>query len=302
MMMTSLHLAIREGKESVEMLFNKVIDSIETKASNLIKREKGDYIDNEGLLMCGKCNTRKQCVVEVFGKKRMPYCMCKCAKEKANAEYAELERQERMRMINELRTMGFPDEEMRSWTFENDDHANPKVSNVAKSYVENFPLMLKEGKGLLFYGNVGSGKTYIAACIANSLIDEGHPCLVTNFPRLINAISGMYEGKQQYIDGLNKFDLLVIDDLAAERDTEYMNETVQNIIDNRYRCGKPLIVTTNLSLNDIQNPTDIKRQRTYSRLAEMCFYVKVISKDRRKNRYDSDYQKFRELLGLGKIP
>lgn len=207
-----------------------------------------------------------------------------------------------MRMINELRKMGFPDEEMRSWTFENDDHANPKVSKVAKSYVENFPLMLKEGMGLMFHGNVGSGKTYIAACIANALIDQGYPCMVTNFARLINTISGMYEGKQQYIDGLNKFDLLVIDDLAAERDTEYMNETVQNIIDNRYRCGKPLIVTTNLKAKEFQNPTDVKKERTYSRLRKLCIPVKVIGADRRKKQLENNYKKYEELLGLTKDP
>lgn len=282
------------------MLFSNVISSVEAKASQTIKREQSDYIDNEGLLMCGNCHTRKQCVVEVFGKKRMPYCLCKCAQEKDEAEKAELERQERMRMINELRTMGFPDEEMRSWTFENDDHANPKVSNVAKSYVENFPLMLKEGMGLMFHGNVGSGKTYIAACIANALIDQGYPCMVTNFARLINTISGMYEGKQQYIDGLNRFDLLVIDDLAAERDTEYMNETVQNIIDNRYRCGKPLIVTTNLKAKEFQNPTDVKKERTYSRLRKLCIPVKVIGADRRKKQLAENYKKYEKLLGLNK--
>lgn len=284
------------------MIFTKVIDSIEAKASSFIRREDEDYIDDEGLLMCGKCNTRKQCVVEVFGKKRMPYCLCKCAQEKAEAEKAELERQKRMERINELRNMGFPDVEMKNWTFINDDQANAYVSEIARRYVSNFPKMLEKGKGLLFHGNVGSGKTYIAACIANALIDKGYPCLVTNFPRLINTISGMYEGKQQYIDGLNKFDLLVIDDLAAERDTEYMNETVQNIIDNRYRCGKPLIVTTNLSIEEIKHPSDIKKQRTYSRLTEMCFYVQLISKDRRKTRYNSDFKEFRELLGLNKIP
>lgn len=283
------------------MIFTKVIDSIEAKASSFIRREDEDYIDGEGLLMCGKCNTRKQCVVEVFGKKRMPYCLCKCAQEKAEAEKAELERQKRMERINELRNMGFPDVEMKNWTFINDDQANADVSEIARRYVANFPKMLEKGKGLLFHGNVGSGKTYIAACIANALIDKGYPCLVTNFPRLINTISGMYEGKQQYIDGLNKFDLLVIDDLAAERDTEYMNETVQNIIDNRYRCGKPMIVTTNLSIEEIKHPSDIKKQRTYSRLTEMCFYVQLISKDRRKTRYNSDFKEFRELLGLDKI-
>lgn len=280
------------------MLFDKVIDSIETKASQSILRDSSDYIDDEGLLMCGKCQTRKQCVVEVFGKKRMPYCLCKCAQEKAEAEKAELERQARMEKINELRNMGFPDEEMKNWTFINDDQANADVSEIARRYVANFPKMLEEGMGLMFHGNVGSGKTYIAACIANALIDKGYPCLVTNFPRLINTISGMYEGKQQYIDGLNKFDLLVIDDLAAERDTEYMNETVQNIIDNRYRCGKPLIVTTNLKAKEFQNPTDIKKQRTYSRLRKLCIPVKVIGADRRKKQLADNYKKYQELLGL----
>lgn len=151
-----------------------------------------------------------------------------------------------------MRSMGFPESEMHRWTFAADDGADPKTTGIAKRYVEKFDLMKERGKGLLFFGSVGTGKTFHAACIANALIDRGYPCLVTNFARLVNTLSGMYEGKQQYIDSLNKFDLLVLDDLAAERDTEYMNEIIQNIVDSRYRAGLPTIVTTNLTANELK--------------------------------------------------
>lgn len=158
--------------------------------------------------------------------------------------------------------------------------------------------MRERGKGLLFFGTVGTGKTFHAACIANALIDKGYPCLVTNFARLVNTLQGMYEGKQQYIDSLNKFDLLVLDDLAAERDTDYMNEIVQNIVDSRYRAGLPTIVTTNLTADELKNPADIRKARTYSRLLEMTFPVEVKGADRRKAKLASDYNEFSDLLGL----
>lgn len=158
--------------------------------------------------------------------------------------------------------------------------------------------MRKAGKGLLFYGGVGTGKTFAAACIANALIDQGKPCLVTNFARLVGTIGGMYDGRQEYIDGLDRFELLVIDDLASERDTEYMGEIVHNVIDARYRSGKPLIVTTNLTLAELGNPTDVRRQRVYSRVLEMCFPVEVSGGDRRRERFSDNTEEMAKLLGL----
>ena len=55
-----------------------------------------------------------------------------------------------------------------------------------------------------------------------------------------------------------------------ERGTEYGLEQVYNVIDSRYRCGKPLIVTTNLSLDELQHPQDTPHARIYDRLLEMC--------------------------------
>jgi len=279
------------------MNFESVINSIEEKAADSVRAEQGDYII-DGLLYCGKCNTPKQTRVEIFGKVCTPYCLCKCEVERRKKEDEERERIAFEKRIKEMRRVGFPDDEMQNWTFDKDDHANEHITSVAKKYVENFDTMRADGKGLLLYGTVGTGKTFIAACIANALIDKGFPCLVTNFARLINTISGMYDGKQDYIDGLNRFALLVIDDLATEADTEYRNEIVFNVIDSRYRAGLPLIITTNLTGEELKNTADIRKQRIYSRIFERCIPLEVKGVDRRRDKLRNDVKAYADLLGL----
>ena len=279
------------------MDLSKVFNGIEERAKQTIKAAEGDYFV-DGLLYCGKCNTPKQCRVAIFGKERTPMCLCKCEVEKRDREEAERKKIERMMEIQKLRRMGFPESEMYKWTFAADDMEHPKISGVMRNYAGNFEKMRQKGKGLLLYGSVGSGKSFYAACIVNHLIDEGIPCLMTNFSRLVNTIQGMYDGKQDYIDGLNRFDLLVIDDLSAERDTEYMNEIIFNIIDSRYRAGLPLIVTTNMTAEEIKNPADIRKQRIYSRLLEMTIPIEVSGYDRRRQKLKDDYAEFTDILGL----
>jgi DNA replication protein DnaC len=278
------------------MNMEPIIDGM-VKASEAL-RDAEDYIGPDGLMWCGKCNTPKQARVEFMGKVRTPYCLCKCMTEKRDAEEAAWKMQQQLDRVRRLRKMGFPDAEMTRWTFERDDQVNEHLSTVARKYVDNFAEMRKRGKGLLLFGDVGRGKSFMAACIANALIDQGHPCLVTNFARLTNTIQGMYSGKQEYIDGLDSFELLVIDDLASERDTEYMQETVTSIIDARYRSGKPLIITTNLTAQELKAPTDMRKQRIYSRLFEMCVPFEVKGSDRRKQRLKSEYDEMADLLGL----
>lgn len=276
-----------------------IIEGIAKVSESAIPVNDGDYIDDEGLLCCGKCHTRKQTIIVLAnGKQLKPRCVCKCEQERMHAEEENRKAQDHAEKVRELRKMGFPDTEMSRFTFENDDRSNEYISDVAIRYADNFTTMYSKHKGLLLFGTVGTGKTYIAACIANALIDRGYTCLVTNFARLTNTISGMYDGKQEYIDGLDRFSLLVIDDLASERDTEYMNEIVTNIIDARYRSGKPLIVTTNLTSEELKNPRDVRKQRIYSRLMEMCIPLEVKGTDRRKKKLIDEKNEFDELLGL----
>jgi DNA replication protein DnaC len=280
------------------MNIENIIDGLEKKASIAIKAEQGDYVGEDGLLYCGKCNTKKQTRITILGVERTPYCLCKCQAEQRDREEAERKRIEFEKRIKEYRRMGFPESAMQSWTFANADGSNEQILNAASKYVENFAEFRKDGKGLLLFGTVGTGKTYAAACIANALIDQGYPVLMTNFARIANTVSGMWEGKQEYYDSLNRFPLLILDDLSAERKTEYMQEIVFNVIDARYRAGLPLIVTTNLTSEELKHPSDISYQRTFSRLLEMCLPVKVEGKDKRLEKLKADIQPMKDLLGL----
>lgn len=277
-----------------------ILENMACEASQDSHYEKGDYLNEDGLLMCGKCHTPKQCRFTAAwdGKEKKPYTPCACALERRIAEEQARQAQNLRLEVNRLRKLGFPDSEMANWTFNTDDGTNKTASDIAHRYVDNFDEMKRHGKGLLFYGPVGTGKTFLAACIANELISQGRPCLVTNFARVTNTIQGMFDGKQRYLDDLNRLDLLVIDDLSAERDTSYMNEMIFNIIDSRYRSGRPLILTTNLSKEELINQPNTDKQRIYSRLIEMCFPVEVKNVDRRKKKAQEDSEDLRRLLNL----
>lgn len=277
------------------------LNGIEREARKANAPADGDYMGDDGLLYCGTCRKPKQCRVSDWlgsGTDKVLPSACECALEERRRFEERMKAEERRRELDKLRRAGFPDAEMRKWCFAADDGGSGKAMDVAHRYVDNFARMLESGKGLLLYGNVGSGKSYIAACIANALIDSGTPCMMTNFARIVNQLSESFDGRQRYIDSLNRFDLLVIDDLAAERDTEYMWENVMNVIDSRYRAGLPLVVTTNLTLDDFRTPADIKRERVYSRLVEMCIPVKVAGKDRRGAKAAQSMSELRSLLGL----
>ena len=277
-----------------------LIETMVRKASQDSHYEEGDYLSEDGLLMCGKCHTPKQCRFTATwdGKEKKPYTLCDCARARRDAEEQARQAQNLRIEVNRLRKLGFPDSEMAEWTFAHDDGTDPKTTSIAHKYVDNFPEMKKRGKGLLLYGPVGTGKTHAAACIANELINQGRPCLVTNFARITNTLQGMFDGKQRYLDDFNRLDLLVIDDLAAERDTSYMNEMIFNIIDSRYRSGKPLIVTSNLTQAELTAPCSVDKERIYSRLLEMCVPVEVKGADRREKKLQDDSADMARLLGL----
>ncbi|MEE1048042.1 MAG: ATP-binding protein [Clostridia bacterium] len=280
------------------MNITNFISDLEKKAAERITTEPDDYIGEDGLLYCGKCHTKKQTRIFLFGEERTPPCLCKCRQEQRDREEAEHKRILFEDKVKRLRQMGFPEREMQEWTFANADGSNEKLISAAQRYVDNFKEFRKNGKGLLLFGTVGTGKTFISACIANALIDRGYPVLMTNFARIANTVSGMWEGKQEYYDSLNDYQLLVLDDLAAERKTEYMSEIVFNVIDARYRAGLPLIVTTNLTSEELKHPADISYQRTFSRLLEMCIPVEVEGKDKRLEKLKADIKPMKDLLGL----
>lgn len=262
-----------------------------------IKVNEKDYIKG-GLLYCYKCNTPKQAIIKIGGKLIKPMCLCDCEIKALREKQEEQKKKERIDSVKRLKILAFPYGDLYHMNFNADDGTNEKITRIAKSYVDQFDSMLDKGKGLLFYGAVGTGKTFYAACIANALIENGNPCLFTNFSRIANALSGYKEDKQKYIDDMNKYDLLIIDDLFAERDTSYMYEIIHSVIDTRYRAKKPLIITTNLTSEQLKHPQSMKEYRIYSRLFEICLPVEIKGKDRRRKTLAEDYKSLAEVLNL----
>lgn len=258
-------------------------------------RNINEYLAPDGVYRCRVCQqpTRTKIHIPGYGDFE-PSITCDCDKA---AEAARKER-ERLEEIDRKRRICFNQAAMRSWSFENDDRSNAKLSEAMLRYAANFPHFLKEGKGLLLFGPVGTGKSFYAACIANRVIDMGYSAKMTNFATLTNDLQGMNEGRNQYIEDLNRYGLLIIDDLGAERKSEYMQEMVFNIIDSRYRSGLPMVITTNLSGEEIKKPENTSYARIYDRLLGCCFPQEITGPSRRKKELRDSFGDMRAMLGL----
>lgn len=211
---------------------------------------------------------------------RIVSCMCRCRKEDQEAYEKKLEETSRRNRVMNLKATGIQEKALFGWTFDTADDS--PVIRTAEKYVENWMDAKANNLGLLLWGDVGTGKSFAAACIANELLDRGVPVLMTNFSKILNQMGAMYsEERYRYIASLSAFDLLIIDDLGIERNTDYALEQVYAVIDERYKAGKPLIVTTNLTIGEIKNAEDVFHARIYSRILELCTPVQVRGKDRR---------------------
>lgn len=272
------------------------MEAVINKLNGSVPKPEDEYIGQDGFLYCSKCHkrTERMVVIPSLEISRKVKCICECRQKELDAR----KEQDRQKEIDRQRRICFAETNMANWNFANDDRRNEKLSDVMQNYVKNFTDFKKDGKGLLLHGTVGTGKTYFAACIANALIEQGYPVLMTNFARLTNQIQGMFEGKQEYIDSLNRYALLIIDDLGAERKSEFMQEMVFNIIDSRYRSGLPFIITTNLTTDEIKKPQDVGYSRIYDRILERCFPVEVSGTSRRRQNVKDTFFDVKEKLGL----
>ena len=167
----------------------------------------------------------------------------------------------------------------------------------ARDYIEKWSDALSSNTGLVLWGDVGTGKTFFAACIANALVEQNVSVKMTNFSTILNDLFAESD-KNKYLDRLNKHSLLIIDDLGIERGTEYALEQVYNVIDTRYKSGKPLIVTTNLTLDELKFPTDIPHKRIYDRVLGMCVPVMFNGMNFRKEEAAAKMEAAKKLFGM----
>lgn len=274
----------------------KVLASIADSAGSL----PDDYIGSDGLLYCGQCNTRKEREIIWFdGKPKKVPVMCKCRAEEERLKKEQMQKEEEMRSIQRAKVSSMMDDTFRTACFANYQirNGNERHLKVAKKYCIEFSKMYERNQGLLFWGTVGTGKSYTAACIANYLLEANTSVVMTSFVRILQEMQGFdRERKETFTNKLNSVKLLIIDDLGAERITDYALEKVYGIIDNRYRAKKPLILTTNLTLRQMQEATDIRYARIYDRIFEMCYPMEFSGVSWRKREAAQRYEETRKIL------
>ena len=269
--------------------------------SDLIKPtqlREDEYLGEDSLVYCSKCRTARQKRIAFAGKMIEPRCMCACQTAAYEQQEQERKHREFLDRVEKNRSVGLTDPVLRKHTFENDLGYNPKQMEMAKRFVQHWDEFKKDSMGLLLWGPVGTGKSFIAGCIANGLLDQGVPVMMTNFARLLNRLTDMYASdRNDYIDSFNSFPLLIIDDLGVERNSEFAREQVFSVIDSRYRSQLPMIVTTNLTPKEMKNPSDLSRARIYDRVLERCTPIRVDNQNIRERNKADNLKKSKQLLG-----
>lgn len=222
------------------------------------------------------------------------HCTCKCERDAYLQKEKKRQFEEEQRRIDMLRNLSLIDVKFRNArlsTFKVTDE-NRRLYNIAERYVQHFDEMYEKNRGILFWGPVGTGKSYTAAVIANELLDRKISVVMTSF---INMLRGNLNS-DDVVDRINNARLLIIDDLGAERNTDYALEKVYDIIDSRYRIGKPIILTTNLEMSQMKSCEDIRYGRIYDRIFEMCYPVAVKGASMRKKDAAEKYMETKTLL------
>jgi DNA replication protein DnaC len=163
------------------------------------------------------------------------------------------------------------------------DLPGPQVQ-VVKRYVRDIDENLDGGRGLWFYGSVGTGKTTLAMLVSRSALDAGRSVAIYSLPRLLAEIRATFEADSEgsYVDFLDRLavvDLLHIDDVGAERTSDWVLEQLYAIVNARYEDERSVIITTNLERDQLVEQI---RERTVSRLEEMCTLVPLYGEDARR--------------------
>ena len=262
--------------------------------------EEGDYERGDGILMCGKCHTPRRKYLDVNGRQILVPIPCKCRIEADEAKQLEEKRQKDFEAMQSLKKGSLIDSKFKDCTFTTCKVVpdNKRQVKLCNSYADRFEQMLEKNQGLLLYGNVGTGKSYLSACIANSIMERLYSVCATSMVKIMDLARDFKE--KDTLTNLEakmmKADLLILDDLGTESESSYAKEIVYRVIDGRYRIKKPMVITTNLTLEAMQSCLDIDRKRVYDRILEVCYPMQFNGKSFRqleaKNRFDA----MRELL------
>jgi DNA replication protein DnaC len=156
--------------------------------------------------------------------------------------------------------------------------------NEVRGFVDDIDTRLQEGRGLWLFGDTGTGKTTLAMLISKAALEAGKTVAIYSLPKLLARIRRTYDSEPggdsylSFFERLTSVDLLHIDDLGAEKRSDWVLEQLYALVNERYEAQRSILITTNLPHPELEEQIG---SRTVSRLTQICDEVEVRGEDRR---------------------
>lgn len=235
------------------------------------KLRDDEYIGENGLPFCKKCNTERY----FYSEKDNVACrvICKCQEEEKQRAEAEEKRKKQLDIFRNNKLCSLLGKRYLECMFstakitENNKEAFIKF----KKYVNNSKEAFSSNIGFYIYGDNSTGKTYLTACVCNELIYQGWKCIYTNLATILNEIRSSYDGNGMgecaILNKLQSYDFAFIDDLGKEflgreynaNSAKWAEQKLFEVINARYNAEKPTIFTSNYSISELASVLNLDK-------------------------------------------
>lgn len=265
-----------EGQNQGNMTAEQLLDCRKNRFETYELGEDEHLTENFELI-CNKCGGHRYFQHNTMVVK----CLCECQSQAIEEEKARRKAEERMQSLQRLKDLSLLGKRYQNATFENLDMNRPddfkRAVERCKKYCENWDEIKKQGLGIYLYGDVGTGKSLLTACIGNTLLARFTTVLFTNFFEITKQIKKTFTSNSMtesaFIERLTSVDLLIIDDLGTEivmknGEKTWMQDKIYDVINARYINQKSTIFSSNESLVDLVEKCGLMK-KTVDRIAAM---------------------------------